>query len=302
MGNACGEVVKRVEKKANTVAQMMQTCERNLRNIVEMHDDLNRAADMIRADVEGGAARLMNQLDQREESMHAVIAELLRTKTSMLAEMADEVHEIKTQLQAGTDAGLKAVSEQEKYDFIINSPELENWVGTLAEMDITIKLADVGVSLNKTVHWDNVHRSLEGLRIGVVKDQAQPPAQLDSRNGVINQSHPERQPTQSLPALDGIPASPMSTSRSQGPSTPSSAVPNAVYVNGLPNNTTEDDLREVFSMCGEIKMVNARHIPSGGFSFVFFRDEVGAQQALDNPRVEINGKMCNVLAKKQVMA
>ena len=29
------------------------------------------------------------------------------------------------------------------------------------------------------------------------------------------------------------------------PSTPNSAVPNAVYVNGLPNSTTEDQLREV---------------------------------------------------------
>merc|ERR1711998_47805 len=74
----------------------------------------------------------------------------------------------------------------------------------------------------------------------------------------------------------------------------------AIYVNGLPNNASEADIIEAFRDCGGIKMVNARHIASGGFAFVFFDNEAGAENALNRARVNVKGKQVNVLAKKQI--
>eukprot|EP00658_Telonema_sp_P-2_P005821 TRINITY_DN12199_c0_g1_i7.p1 TRINITY_DN12199_c0_g1~~TRINITY_DN12199_c0_g1_i7.p1 ORF type:complete len:321 (-),score=97.75 TRINITY_DN12199_c0_g1_i7:363-1325(-) len=298
---ACGEVYKRVEKKANTVSSMMQACERNLRTVGELHDQLNQSSDAIREDLENGTVKLLKHLDEREEAMHAAVQELVRAKTQMLDDMTSEVNATKDQLQAGTDAALKAVDEQEKYDFIMNSPELENWIGTLADMDINIKINDVGVNLNRTVHWDNVHRTLEGLKLG--QTVAPEPEVAKSPLSAVQHSSVHLTNNNPVPAISTSVAAAGGSPRSgRMPGTPTSSVPNAVYVNGLDNKTSEGDLREVFEQCGEIKLVNARHIPSGGFAFIFFRDEMGAQRALDNPRTEIKGKVCNVLAKKQVMS
>lgn len=41
------------------------------------------------------------------------------------------------------------------------------------------------------------------------------------------------------------------------------AVPNAIYVNGVPHDASEADVRAAFERFGEIKMVNARHISTG---------------------------------------
>ena len=74
----------------------------------------------------------------------------------------------------------------------------------------------------------------------------------------------------------------------------------AIYVNGLPNNATEADIVEAFKDCGGIKMVNARHVASGGFAFVFFDTDGGAENALGRAMVKVKGKQVNVLAKKQI--
>merc|ERR1719506_1183572 len=74
----------------------------------------------------------------------------------------------------------------------------------------------------------------------------------------------------------------------------------AIYVNGLPNNASEADIIDAFQDCGGIKMVNARHVASGGFAFVFFDNDLGAENALARARVNVKGKTVNVLAKKQI--
>merc|ERR1712146_32588 len=68
----------------------------------------------------------------------------------------------------------------------------------------------------------------------------------------------------------------------------------AIYVNGLPNNATEADIVEAFKDCGGIKMVNARHVASGGFAFVFFDTDTGAESALARSLVKVKGKQVNV--------
>eukprot|EP00656_Telonema_subtile_P015588 TRINITY_DN18195_c0_g1_i3.p1 TRINITY_DN18195_c0_g1~~TRINITY_DN18195_c0_g1_i3.p1 ORF type:complete len:197 (-),score=47.16 TRINITY_DN18195_c0_g1_i3:76-666(-) len=74
----------------------------------------------------------------------------------------------------------------------------------------------------------------------------------------------------------------------------------AIYVNSLPTDAKEADIVAAFQDCGGIKMVNARHIATGGFAFVFFDSDDGAQKALETARVEVKGKLVNVLAKKQI--
>jgi len=91
-----------------------------------------------------------------------------------------------------------------------------------------------------------------------------------------------------------VPFTPESTGRG-------TAVPNAIYINGVPEDTTEGDLREVFARFGDIKMINSRHIATGGFAFIFFSTDTGAAAALEKPKVMIKGKAVNILAKKQLV-
>lgn len=66
---------------------------------------------------------------------------------------------------------------------------------------------------------------------------------------------------------------------------------NKVFVGGLPFSTTEEELREAFSQCGEVtsaKIILDRETNrSRGFGFVEFATEEAAQQAVD----KLNGTM-----------
>merc|ERR1712153_231694 len=75
------------------------------------------------------------------------------------------------------------------------------------------------------------------------------------------------------------------------PATPATGetVPNAIYVNGVPHDASEYDVRETFERFGEIEMIDA-HISTGGFAFVFFKQDIGAQRALVRSRAVIKGK------------
>ena len=58
----------------------------------------------------------------------------------------------------------------------------------------------------------------------------------------------------------------------------------------------------LFSSGAICSLIAACWHSTGLIVFARYRDEGAAQRALDNPRIEVNGKVCNVLAKKQVMA
>lgn len=77
---------------------------------------------------------------------------------------------------------------------------------------------------------------------------------------------------------------------------------NAIYINGLQPDTTEADIRAAFEVFGAIKMVNAKHVSSGGFAFVFFVMAEGAAAALVDPRVDVKDCTVNVLAKEQILS
>jgi len=282
----------------------------NLRTIADKHDELNRAAETIKIEIEGGISSLSGILDEREEAMLAATQELEDSKNRVLQEMLDELNNNKASLQQGVEAAQRAIAEQDKYDFIVNSPELENWLESLSEMDLTVKVSSVGVTLNRIVHWEGVHRVIEMLDLHDSSDRhlkAEDEVLQDfgSRGGAS--SKPMMGSMSRLNSSDLSPSSPASRVKaasagaSAGPGSPGDTVPNAIYVNGLPSDCTEADLREVFGQFGDIKMVNARHVATGGFSFVFFRNEQGAAAALENPRITVKGKVANVLAKKQIL-
>ena len=153
----------------------------------------------------------------------------------------------------GVDAAQKAITDQDKYDFIVNSPELENWLESLGEMDLTVKVAAVGVTLNRVVHWEGVHRVIENLDLSDTQDRA-------IKRGEEEEAYtrPVRATPAATPAASPAPAR---VAASPAPSSPADTVPNAIYVNGLPSDCTEADIREVFGQFGDIKMVNARCVP-----------------------------------------
>jgi len=310
LGAYTEEVQKRVDKKAKNCNQMCQQTEQNLRTIADKHDELNRGAETLKMEIEGGISNLSGILDEREEAMLAATTELEDSKKRVLQEMTDELNNNKASLQQGIDAAQKAVVEQDKYDFIINSPELENWLDSLVEMDLTVKVSAVGVTLNRIVHWESVHRVIELLDINDSANRGfQPDETQDARASSMMSRGPPGSASRAAAAGSGSSRGPMAgselspsspASRAPGGS-PADTVPNAIYVNGLPSDCTEADLREVFGQFGDIKMVNARHVATGGFSFVFYRNEQGALAALENPRITVKGKVANVLAKKQIL-
>ena len=85
-----------------------------------------------------------------------------------------------------------------------------------------------------------IHHAMSGMQLGLnnpLADSAPPvsPANSSSRTGVPGL------------AMESSVGSSRYSSRGGTATTPSTAVPNAVYVNGLPNSTTEEQLREVSS-------------------------------------------------------
>jgi len=163
---------------------------------------------------------------------------------------------------------------------------------------LDLEVGAVGVTLSRVIHWEGVHRVIDTLDLHDTQERA-----IKSGDESF-----ARTPAKASVAASPAPASRGTATPAMGaganemvPSSPADTVPNAIYVNGLPSDCTEADIREVFGQFGDIKMVNARHVATGGFSFVFFRNEQGAAAALENPRITIKDKVANVLAKKQIL-
>jgi uncharacterized protein YukE len=67
IGNFAEEVAKRVDKKNKACNNMCQQAEQNLRSIADKHDELNRAAETLKMEIEGGIGTLSGILDEREQ-------------------------------------------------------------------------------------------------------------------------------------------------------------------------------------------------------------------------------------------
>lgn len=73
---------------------------------------------------------------------------------------------------------------------------------------------------------------------------------------------------------------------------------NKIYVGNLPYSTTEDDLRNEFSECGEIERVqlitDRETGRSKGFAFVTFTSEDAMAAALEKNNSELQGRALRI--------
>jgi len=204
--------------------------------------------------------------------------------------------DIQRLLQTGDMAGVAA-----------KSTELESSTKAVRELEFNAMQLTQNMGGGQSVDFAALEQVLRGLTVGggvsAPVNQAYTPSSTVPSMGAPMPRYPgsNSPPPSSSPMPRVVPAASPRT-----PFTPEStgrgtAVPNAIYINGVPEDTSEADLREVFARFGEIKMINSRHIATGGFAFIFFSTDTGAAAALEKPKVMIKGKAVNILAKKQLV-
>merc|ERR1712166_906184 len=179
------------------------------------------------------------------------------------------------------------------------------------ELDVVLRGTEATIECG--INFEPMERAVKQLELRSSSEPAAasvavslPPA-ARSNTSTLGDSRPQATPTGQMTrsALNpAITQSRQSTARVAAMTPPATPGENlsksAIYVNSLPTDAKEADIVEAFKDCGGIKMVNARHIATGGFAFVFFDSDDGAQKALEQARVEVKGKTVNVLAKKQI--
>merc|ERR1711865_1197580 len=268
----------RTEFKMSQVYQRASVCDGNIKAVGECRKELLTEQHDVSEQISQQIEALRERLKEQERKLQMQLADMVRAKEAALDEQHNDLERRRARL-----VGMYREAEEylndgvhHKYEFIARTHEMES------KMD-----AHIALSLD-----------VDGLDLGLQRDVPYAPAALPS--GSVNPK-----------AASGfVSAAPVSPPRSPQPSlsasgtamTPKDAVPNAVYVNGLAPDTTEEDIRGVFEHFGEIKMVNARHVSNGGFAFVFFKTEQGATAALQNPRVVVGDRTVNILAKKQILS
>jgi len=71
-----------------------------------------------------------------------------------------------------------------------------------------------------------------------------------------------------------------------------------VYVSDIPRDASEAELRSAFSSFGDVRMVNARHIHTGGFAFVFYEDGKSAEAAIYSKGTCVHGQEVSIMDKR----
>jgi len=71
-----------------------------------------------------------------------------------------------------------------------------------------------------------------------------------------------------------------------------------VYVSDVPRDASESDIRDSFNSFGDVRMVNARHIHTGGFAFVFYEDANSAEKAIQSRDTVVKGHTVRVMDKR----
>jgi len=264
-------------------------------------DSLKSVCDGVREEVKTSFSKLREMLDSRERELIKMVDEAEEQENGRVLEKRKErITSCCETLQAQTDEMNKMMAEG-KFDKIQEVTQM------IKENDIEIETLAKNVNeLTFTMDAQVAIQSVEARIPQVAITSA------DGAPGIFFTGNGSASPPPPSPAVGGMGGSdfahstPMAT-RSPYAGTPSgmspvSAAPSAIYINGLPNNATEQDIRDELGVFGEIEMINSRHIATGGFAFVFYTTNEGAQKALEHPRIMIKGKTVNVLAKKQIVA
>eukprot|EP00658_Telonema_sp_P-2_P005016 TRINITY_DN11880_c0_g1_i5.p1 TRINITY_DN11880_c0_g1~~TRINITY_DN11880_c0_g1_i5.p1 ORF type:complete len:285 (+),score=107.67 TRINITY_DN11880_c0_g1_i5:149-1003(+) len=257
--------------------------------------------DTLREEVRSGFTALREQLDAREKHLLEMVDEAEeKEKAGTLTARQESVDKCCEQLKAKT-AEMKDLLAQGVFNNIAAiTSEIQESEGELKALRSDI--GELQIKVDAQLPTQHAKDAIERVEItakdgtpGVWFSGNTRPA---SRPAAGNFTH------NSMMQSGGEPMSALSTpirSRIMPPTGSPSPAPRAIYINGLPHDTSEADLREVLGEFGEIDMVNSRHIASGGFAFVFYTTNEAAARALEKPRITIKGKMVNVLAKKQIV-
>jgi len=284
------------------------TAEEAKRDLEAHSDSLHGICDTLRDEVRAGFDSLRELLNAREQALLAMVDEAEeKEKTNTLVARKDCVEKCCEKLAAKTEE-MNGLLAQGVFSNIASI------TGEIQESEQELKtlhndIGDLQIKVDSQLPIQHARDSIE--RIEVTAKDGTPGVWFSgsirpTRAG--NQSFGAPQPVtmgDSGFASGGgggdMLANTPIRSRIMTPSGSPSPAPRAIYINGLPHDTSEADLRDVLGEFGEIDMVNSRHIASGGFAFVFYTTNEAAARALEKPRITIKGKMVNVLAKKQIV-
>eukprot|EP00658_Telonema_sp_P-2_P029015 TRINITY_DN2212_c0_g1_i1.p1 TRINITY_DN2212_c0_g1~~TRINITY_DN2212_c0_g1_i1.p1 ORF type:complete len:311 (-),score=89.51 TRINITY_DN2212_c0_g1_i1:356-1288(-) len=272
--------------------------EHALNTITERRRTLDHDTDQLRATVRNGIESLRRLLDEREAQLLGGVEEVYHSNKKTLDDTEHNITQLRAGLASSADGMQKAVAIGDINNVVVHGKRLEEASGQLKQQEGLVHAMDTGIGgslpIEATAH------SITNLALA--GGNAPSAGNATATSYTQSMPPPASQPHYSEPPQASM-MTPASGMRSAPPATPATGetVPNAIYVNGVPHDASELDVRETFERFGEIKMINARHISTGGFAFVFFKQDIGAKIALDNPRVVIKGKTANVLAKKQIL-
>jgi hypothetical protein len=282
------------------------TAEEAKRDLEAHSDSLHGICDTLRDEVRAGFDSLRELLNAREQALLSMVDEAEeKEKTNTLVARRDCVDKCCEKLAAKTEE-MKGLLAQGVFSNIASI------TGEIQESEQELKtlhndIGDLQIKVDAQLPIQHARDSIE--RIEVTAKDGTPGVWFSgsirpTRAG--NQSFGAPQPVTmgdsgfASGGGDMLASTPI-RSRIMTPSGSPSPAPRAIYINGLPHDTSEADLRDVLGEFGEIDMVNSRHIASGGFAFVFYTTNEAAARALEKPRITIKGKMVNVLAKKQIV-
>jgi len=293
--------------------------ETSLKTLGERKRNLEADAETLRTTVKASFDHLRRTLDEQETRLLNGVEEVVASSRRMIDEQDANVTSLRSRLSEGADCMNRSVATGDINGVVMHGKRLEEASGMLREAESIV--ASMDTALGGTLPIESAENAIKNLTLS----GGHAPGLGSSMGGAqltgLGSSMGGAQLTSSsyMPAPSSYtPASPPGSGYAHSYADPSLAtppvrappvtpatgetVPNAIYVNGVPHDASEADVRGAFDRFGEIKMVNARHISTGGFAFVFFKEDIGAQVALENPRVVINGKTANVLAKKQILS
>lgn len=278
-------------------------------HIQDRRRTLDHDTDQLRSTVRAGIENLRRALDEREAQLLSGVEDVYANNRKVLDECESHIAQLRSRLAESADGMQKAVAVGDINNVVINGKRLEESSKALKEQEQIMNAMDT--QIGGTLPTEGADHSIRNLTLSGGHAPGAGNAVVPATNYTTGASSSYAPMSHSLPpAVPHGPSSPPSAygggSASRMQQLPATAatgetVPNAIYVNGVPHDASEYDVRETFERFGEIKMINARHISTGGFAFVFFKQDIGAQIALENPRVVIKGKTANVLAKKQIL-
>jgi len=315
------EMRLRNEIKAKAIYERTHDVDRELAEVGRAREDVYHQREQLQRSVQDGFAMLRRTLEERERYLMEAACEFEKLKQLELDEQEAELQAKKVELMKGFHEAEEHMRMPDKFNFIASAAEFD--LRLQHYIDMNLHVPGPNIKDTRGINWELHESEVRAIDFdGHVESSGHthraplPPPPMPSHS-FSERVHVERvelppppgkiapvepsAPSYTPPAAY-IPPSGKHAPVAAKPSSPGNDGSNAIYINGLAPDTTEDDIIAAFERFGDIKMVNARHIGNGGFAFVFFEDEAGAAASLVNPRVPVKDRTANVLAKQQILS